>query len=139
MQALGSAITYARRYSLIAMLGLVAEEDDDGAKARGNHAPQSAAETPQEAFRAPPMAGAEDSPMLPGQKTEIKGLLEALEKEMPSSLRPSDWTHDAAEWSREQFNLAPGVELNKAQAQRLVMELERWLVEEQAARAGAKA
>lgn len=28
-QAVGSAISYARRYSLCAMLGLVAEEDDD--------------------------------------------------------------------------------------------------------------
>ncbi len=29
-QAQGSAITYARRYSLMAMLGLVADDDDDG-------------------------------------------------------------------------------------------------------------
>lgn len=29
-QAMGSAITYARRYGLSAMLGIVAEEDDDG-------------------------------------------------------------------------------------------------------------
>lgn len=34
-QAVGSAITYARRYSLSAMLGIVTEEDDDG-----NHASQ---------------------------------------------------------------------------------------------------
>jgi len=34
-QSLGSAITYARRYSLSAMLGLVTEEDDDGEKAMG--------------------------------------------------------------------------------------------------------
>lgn len=29
-QGLGSAITYSRRYSLMSMLGLVADEDDDG-------------------------------------------------------------------------------------------------------------
>jgi len=29
-QAMGSAITYGRRYSLSAMLGIVTEEDDDG-------------------------------------------------------------------------------------------------------------
>lgn len=29
-QAMGSAMTYARRYSLCAMLGLVTDEDDDG-------------------------------------------------------------------------------------------------------------
>ena len=32
-QGLGSAITYSRRYSLMSMLGLVADEDDDGEKA----------------------------------------------------------------------------------------------------------
>jgi len=32
-QAVGSAITYARRYSLCAMLGVVADDDDDGNKA----------------------------------------------------------------------------------------------------------
>ncbi len=32
-QGLGSAITYARRYMLMSMLGLVADEDDDGNRA----------------------------------------------------------------------------------------------------------
>ena len=32
-QGQGSAITYARRYGLMSMLGIVAEEDDDGTKA----------------------------------------------------------------------------------------------------------
>lgn len=35
-QSQGSAITYARRYSLMAALGLVADEDDDGAGSGGN-------------------------------------------------------------------------------------------------------
>lgn len=33
MQALGAAITYARRYALSAALGIAAEDDDDGASA----------------------------------------------------------------------------------------------------------
>jgi len=33
LQGLGSAITYARRYSLAAILGIVADEDDDGNQA----------------------------------------------------------------------------------------------------------
>lgn len=37
-QGQGSALTYARRYSLMAVLGLVADEDDDG-----NHASQGSA------------------------------------------------------------------------------------------------
>lgn len=36
VQELGSAITYLRRYSLQAMLGIAAEEDDDGNRASGN-------------------------------------------------------------------------------------------------------
>lgn len=40
-QSLGSAITYARRYSLTAVLGIVPDEDDDGAEA--SHAPVTTA------------------------------------------------------------------------------------------------
>lgn len=42
-QALGSAITYARRYALTAVLNLVADDDDDGAAAQSyGRAPQKA-------------------------------------------------------------------------------------------------
>lgn len=36
IQAFGSAVTYLRRYALQAMIGIAAEEDDDGNKAAGN-------------------------------------------------------------------------------------------------------
>ena len=36
-QAMGSAITYARRYALSSMLGVVADEDDDGNAAMPKH------------------------------------------------------------------------------------------------------
>jgi hypothetical protein len=36
IQGLGSAITYLRRYALQAVLGIAAEEDDDGNRAAGN-------------------------------------------------------------------------------------------------------
>jgi len=42
-QAFGSAITYARRYALTAMLGIVTEEDDDGNAADGNAAKDTVA------------------------------------------------------------------------------------------------
>lgn len=42
-QGIGSAITYARRYALMAIIGLVAEEDDDG----------NAASTPPQKYNAP--------------------------------------------------------------------------------------
>ena len=38
VQAFGSAITYLRRYSIQAILGIAAEEDDDGNRAAGNNA-----------------------------------------------------------------------------------------------------
>lgn len=41
-QAVGSAITYAKRYALVAFLG-IPTEDDDGRKADGDGAPQRAA------------------------------------------------------------------------------------------------
>lgn len=47
-QGFGSAITYARRYSLSAMLGVISEEDDDG-----NAASQRPSQTAQEPRYAP--------------------------------------------------------------------------------------
>ncbi len=37
MQSLGSAITYARRYGLQNLLGIVGDEDDDGASSGSKH------------------------------------------------------------------------------------------------------
>lgn len=44
-QELGSAITYARRYLLCSILGVVADEDDDGNKASGNEVQDKTAKT----------------------------------------------------------------------------------------------
>lgn len=45
MQALGSAITYARRYGLMAMVGIAPEDDDgEGAGAKGESKPVTAPE-----------------------------------------------------------------------------------------------
>ena len=41
-QAVGSALTYARRYTLCALLGVVAEEDDDGNAASASAAKDAA-------------------------------------------------------------------------------------------------
>lgn len=48
-QGFGSALTYARRYSLASMLGVVADEDDDGnaASAPARRAAQQAPEAPK--------------------------------------------------------------------------------------------
>lgn len=47
-QAMGSAITYARRYSLASLLGVMTDEDDDGEKAMARPSPkQSVKEAPK--------------------------------------------------------------------------------------------
>lgn len=47
-QAIGSAVTYARRYALCAMIGIVADEDDDGNRASGRTAGSASDSTGQE-------------------------------------------------------------------------------------------
>jgi len=61
-QAQGSAITYARRYSLSAILGLCTEEDDDGEKAMSRGTPK---ETPAQ----PPV---QDAPICPIHNVPFK-------------------------------------------------------------------
>ena len=54
-QAMGSAITYAKRYALTAMLGIASEEDDDGNAADGNVIDQSRySDTQKRAASKPP-------------------------------------------------------------------------------------
>lgn len=52
-QALGSAVTYLRRYTLMAILGLAPEDDDDGQAARGaptgQPMPQRSTQEPRQA------------------------------------------------------------------------------------------
>lgn len=51
-QAVGSCITYGRRYALGAIVGLVSDEDDDGNHASG-HAPAKTARREPETFEIP--------------------------------------------------------------------------------------
>jgi len=46
-QGIGSAITYGKRYALAALLGIAAEEDDDGNAASAHPAPESGARSAQ--------------------------------------------------------------------------------------------
>ncbi len=56
-QGAGSAITYARRYSLSAVLGISSEDDDDG-----NYATQAKKSTPKEKPAPKPAAKSSDNP-----------------------------------------------------------------------------
>lgn len=63
-QGLGSAITYARRYSLCAVLNLVGDEDDDGNAA-----------SPAGASSAPSGRVSSTDPATQAQLTKLKGLI----------------------------------------------------------------
>jgi hypothetical protein len=57
MQAMGSAISYARRYGLAAIVGVVTDEDDDGNAAAGNDAARTQPQRqPVQTKRQPPPA-----------------------------------------------------------------------------------
>ena len=59
-QAVGSAITYGRRYALAALLGVVSDEDDDGNAASK---PQDDSYTPFDDAEPPPRAGTTAKPL----------------------------------------------------------------------------
>jgi hypothetical protein len=52
-QGLGSAATYARRYGVQALCGIVAEDDDDGEAASRSNGPQPGARRPKSSPAAP--------------------------------------------------------------------------------------
>lgn len=72
-QGAGSAITYARRYSLSAILGISSEDDDDGA-AQSNNAPAQQASSIKDKMNAP---GKAQTPPKPPQNND----------EVPASLK----------------------------------------------------
>lgn len=89
-QGQGSAITYARRYALMAVLGLVADEDDDGSDDDGSKASrgsgrsstgtdgQNGESASREAADSPTLSTPLDKPATAAQVAEIEALLPAL-------------------------------------------------------------
>lgn len=61
-QAMGSAITYARRYAITALLCVCAEEDDDGVAAEGNHVESMQHRQQRQQQKPPPAPPAPASP-----------------------------------------------------------------------------
>lgn len=86
-QALGSAITYAKRYALTAMLGIVADEDDDGNAADGNQIEQSQ-------YRGKPPANEMDGPTPSGtrklSKPQARPEYDKLVKELQAIQDPNE-------------------------------------------------
>lgn len=88
-KSLGSLITYYRRYSLAAILGVAADEDDDGSAANGDHVqkresqttkPRSTAQSPA---NVPPRAPKETPPSAAPTKQEPPPPAEAQPDPLP--------------------------------------------------------
>jgi hypothetical protein len=94
VQGLGSAITYLRRYAIQALLGIAAEEDDDGNSASGNSAKPAtkAAEAPRTAPEPrKPEVAATDTPDL--SDDDWAGLIDSTPAAKPTAL-----TGDGLSW-----------------------------------------
>jgi len=119
MQALGSALTYARRYGLLAVYG-IAGDDDDGdaaapaAKPAAKPAPArtvKASPTPAPAAPQPPKQDVESSvepPLVKDERDEILAVLGSLK-----SSNPTAFTQFEAQF-REAFNLTGAAKIAPA-------------------------
>ncbi len=117
-QSLGSAISYARRYSLSAILGIVADEDDDA----------NAATKPTEQKQSPkPEKGsdniidkAEDIPGAKGEPT----ISAAQTKKIYASVKEKGITPDQAKaYLKKIFNKMSTKELTVSEASRLITDI----------------
>ena len=92
-QATGSAVTYFRRYALVAALGMAAGDDDDGASAKASQNAPKAQERPQE----PP----------PGKpRAQVKGeLVKFLEGKVPAG---TETDHAAQVWADAEVKVIDG-------------------------------
>ena len=101
-QIVGSALTYFRRYSLTAMLGLSADEDDDGKQAE-----------PAKAEAKPSAAKKNISPGMGKQIGLNIKLLQGAFPEHPGEGRT--WVDVAKAWTRDRFDKESVLDLTEAE------------------------
>jgi hypothetical protein len=89
-QAIGSAITYARRYALSAAVGLVADDDDDG-NASTQQASQKPAYVPPVVSKSPKMTTAQYKELL-ALAVSLGFNEETLISSDKQKRQPDDWT-----------------------------------------------
>lgn len=93
-QGVGAAITYLRRYSLSAIVGVVCDEDDDGETASGRGRTQQQNNQTQQQPPAPPAAQQQATERLgKSQILALVTLLNSLDEETNTSF--SDWIKKA--------------------------------------------
>lgn len=91
-QEMGSAMTYARRYSLFAMVGIAGEDDDDG------NAAQESSQASQPAAVKKPAAKVAKQGMEPGLKPEDS---EKVLKAFTETLKIAKSVEDLAQWAAD--------------------------------------
>lgn len=118
-QEYGSAVTYARRYAITALLGIASEEDDDGNAASGNVA------TPQERSKrdtAAPAEGAGKTGTKPRPINERQvGLIHAVLKRLAEHEMLSDEVYHGV--LKKEYGVEHSTELTSAQASKLIERL----------------
>lgn len=141
-QQMGSATTYGRRYALLAITGIVAEdEDDDGDAATGRRTAQRATPPRREAARsAEPEATdrptaqraqrAADGPPLPGEADRMtlkqQGLMMALFKQVDMADRADrlQYVNEVLAETDPDRHVESSSELTKAEAGRVIDKLQ---------------
>ena len=114
-QSLGSAISYARRYSLSALLGIVADEDDDA-----NIATKPEAKTKQPETTKAPVSSTVEIP----QKSE-PSISVAQTKKIYASAKEMGITLDQAKaYLKQVFQKSSTKELTVSEASRLIEDIE---------------
>jgi hypothetical protein len=111
-QALGSALTYAQRYSYAGMAGCVADDDDDGNAADGNTVTASSTKQPPKAPQAPAKASKPAQPKPEPKAPPAKA--QAPDVPPPESLASSE-------------ALPPEAVTDQEEAQRITPETEKAL------------
>jgi len=111
-QAMGSAITYARRYGLTSLLAIAADEDDDANEADGNQV-QAAAARPAPTRPAPTRPAPTRSGPAPGS-VAVQG--EARRQEAASGSRTSAEEAAAAKLEFDQLTAALTDKMGKDEA-----------------------
>lgn len=87
-QAMGSAITYARRYSLASLLGVMTDEDDDGEKAMGRQTKQASAPEKKEPQK--PVPAPTEKPKEPSLRERFENCVKFLSAQEDKSMDIED-------------------------------------------------
>jgi ERF superfamily protein len=116
-QGQGSEITYARRYSVMAILALVGDEDDDAVSVQPK--------------QAQPEIPAEERPSNP-QHRKLAAVLKELESVSPANpdVPKSGWEWVARDWIEREFNKRSRTQLTRQEMGLLIDHMEQRLEDE---------